>query len=158
MTQWAAQSPTCSAMIAFIVFAFLSFVSLTQSRTPISVWCSLVFSEKLSTVSSPVATLQCHDCSCLLGLLKSSQSHPGSRLDPNLIANSFNIFLAIAKMMMSTFIRTSGGGRPWWQRPPLNCGIVPSLRRLLHPWFASTKVSPQPLPPVWGEAGRLWGI
>ena len=45
MTQWAAQSPTYSATIAFIVFAFLSFVSLTQSRTPISVrWVFVMLS------------------------------------------------------------------------------------------------------------------
>ena len=55
--------------------------------------------------------------------------------------------------------RASGGRRLWQQRPP-ECGAVPSpsLRHLLHPWSASSKVRPQPLPPVWGEAGRLWGI
>ena len=57
---------------------------------------------------------------------------------------------------LSTFIRASGGRRLCWQLP-IKCGVVPSLRRLLHPWSASTKAWPQPLPPVSGEAGRLWG-
>ena len=62
-------------------------------------------------------------------------------------------------LMRSTFIRASGGGRLWWHQPLIKCGVVPStsLWFLLHPCFASNKVWPQPLPPVWWEAGRLWG-
>ena len=61
--------------------------------------------------------------------------------------------------IMSTFIRASGGGRLWRRQLLIKRGVVPSpsLRLLLHPWSASRKVWPQPLPPVWGEAGRLWG-